>query len=108
MSAFAPRKDVLSQSERRRNGHNCYDVSLQGGFAMQHSTIEVARLVEIRLQETAHSALALVTCEFDDGVMTLRGEVPSFYLKQLAQTIARRTQGVNHVVNHICVPAYKE
>jgi hypothetical protein len=25
----------------------------------------------------------------------------------LAQTIARRTQGVNHVVNHLCVPASK-
>jgi hypothetical protein len=37
----------------------------------------------------------------------LRGEVPTFYLKQLAQTIAQQTPGVDRVVNRIHVPDAK-
>jgi osmotically-inducible protein OsmY len=70
---------------------------------MQICPNETSRLVELRLRQTAHSALTLVTCEFDDGVATLCGDVPTFYLKQVAQTIARQTGGVSQVVNQICV-----
>jgi osmotically-inducible protein OsmY len=70
---------------------------------MQVCPHEVARLVEIRLRETSHSSLAVVTCDCEDGIVTLRGDVPSFYLKQLAQSVARRTPGVGQVVNHIRV-----
>jgi osmotically-inducible protein OsmY len=70
---------------------------------MQLCPDEVSRRVELGLRETAHSALALVTCEFEEGIVILRGDVPTFYLKQLAQTVARKTPGVTGVVNHIRV-----
>jgi osmotically-inducible protein OsmY len=70
---------------------------------MQLCPDEVSRRVEIQLRETAHSALALVTCEFEEGTAILRGDVPTFYLKQLAQAVARKTPGVTGVSNHIRV-----
>jgi osmotically-inducible protein OsmY len=70
---------------------------------MQLCPHEISRLVEVRLRETSHPPLVAVTCDFDDGTATLRGDVPSFYLKQLAQSIARQTNGVTHVVNQIRV-----
>jgi osmotically-inducible protein OsmY len=71
---------------------------------MHDSAQEISGRVERRLRETTYSSLSLVTCEYTEGVIILRGEVPTFYLKQLAQTIARQTDGVHHVANHIQVP----
>jgi osmotically-inducible protein OsmY len=67
----------------------------------------VARLVESRLQQSSHSALRSVTCEFHTGTATLRGAVPTFYLKQLAQTLARQMQGVKQIVNRIDVEPWE-
>jgi osmotically-inducible protein OsmY len=63
----------------------------------------VARLVESRLRQSGYSGLWSVTCEFREGAATLRGAVPSFYLKQLAQALARQTEGVRQVINRIDV-----
>ena len=35
-----------------------------------------------------YSSLRKIECEFDHAVLTLRGTVPSFYIKQMAQAIA--------------------
>ena len=43
------------------------------------------------------------TCLFHKGVLLLRGEVSSFYLKQIAQTVLMNVEGVKHIVNTIHV-----
>jgi hypothetical protein len=50
-----------------------------------------------------HSYLALknVTCDYREGVLTLRGCLPSYYLKQIAQTAVARLAGVDRIVNEI-------
>ena len=40
-------------------------------------------------------------CEFDGGQLFLRGQVPSFYFKQLAQEAGVGMEGVRQVVNEI-------
>lgn len=66
-------------------------------------------LAEVRrkLHESSYYFLRTVGCEFERGVLTLRGRVPSFYLKQLAQSLAARVAGVERVVNalEVCNPA---
>ncbi len=54
-----------------------------------------------RLQATGYQGLAEVTCEFHEGVLTLHGRVPTFYLKQVAQTVVRALEDVTKIVNRI-------
>lgn len=42
-----------------------------------------------------------IRCEFDEGLLFLRGQVPSFYFKQLAQEVVVDMEGVGQVVNEI-------
>jgi osmotically-inducible protein OsmY len=59
------------------------------------------RQAESGLRQSTHSELRRVRCEFHEGALVLRGRVSSFYLKQLAQTLAAATPGVQEVVNRI-------
>jgi hypothetical protein len=44
-----------------------------------------------------------VECEFADGVLTLRGRVPTFYLKQVLQARLSELDGVAEIRNHVDV-----
>jgi carbon storage regulator CsrA len=54
-----------------------------------------------RLQTHTHLSLQRILCDFEKGRLFLRGQVPSFYLKQLAQTAVAGLDGVRQVVNEI-------
>jgi hypothetical protein len=41
--------------------------------------------------------------EYQKGVLTIRGHVPTFYLKQLLQTFLKRVDGVERVNNQVDV-----
>jgi osmotically-inducible protein OsmY len=58
-----------------------------------------------RLRNSGHQELRLVSCDFHEGVLTLRGQVSSFYLKQVAQELIRRLDGAEEVNNHLEVVA---
>lgn len=55
------------------------------------------------LQNSPYRALRQIMCECDQGVLLLRGRLPSFYHKQLAQEAVARVGGVNQVINEIVV-----
>ena len=42
-----------------------------------------------------------VLCEYDHGILFLRGRLPSFHQKQVAQEAVARVKGVTQVVNGI-------
>ena len=44
-----------------------------------------------------------VSWRFEHGRLTLDGRVPSFYLKQMLQTILRDVEHVEHVINNVDV-----
>lgn len=58
-----------------------------------------------RLRESHYHGLRSVECEYHEGILTLRGEVVSFFLKQMAQVLVARTEGVEQIVNHLRVPS---
>ena len=62
-------------------------------------------VVEVRnkLQSSSHRFQDHVFCEFDGGVLRMTGRLPSFYLKQLAQSLAERVAGIEHIDNRIDV-----
>jgi hypothetical protein len=65
---------------------------------------EIARCVQIRLGSSCYAPLrADVTCNCRNGVLTLMGNLPSFFLAQKAQSVALHAPGVERVVNRIRV-----
>jgi osmotically-inducible protein OsmY len=67
-----------------------------------HDVTERARE---RLRQSPHLSVRSVSCEFDRGVLRLRGRLSSFYHKQLAQEAVARLSGVMEVVNEVAVVA---
>jgi osmotically-inducible protein OsmY len=57
------------------------------------------------LESAPYFALRDIICASQDGVLTLRGRLPSYYLKQLAQTVVADVEGVTRIVNEIEVMA---
>jgi len=61
--------------------------------------------VEGRLQHSSYRALRTIRCDFqgDCGILHLRGSLPSYYLKQVAQELVGNVEGVLLVDNQISV-----
>ena len=60
-------------------------------------------LAEGCLRRNPYLALKSVSCEWRDGVLVLRGCLPSYYLKQVAQEVVARLEGVQAVDNQLQV-----
>lgn len=61
----------------------------------------VAAAARQRLHDQARLAIQRIWCECEAGRLFLRGQVPSFYYKQLAQEAVAGLEGVGQVVNEI-------
>jgi hypothetical protein len=61
------------------------------------------KMARERLDQSGYHALRALNCSVHCGVAVLSGQVPSFYLKQLAQTFVRDVSGIAKVVNNTCV-----
>ncbi len=55
------------------------------------------------LQNSPYWAIRRVRCQFHEGQLTLHGQVPTFYLLQVAQELVCRLPGVEVVENRIVV-----
>ena len=68
---------------------------------------EVLECVQDRLAKSCHFSRHWreITCEYEEGVLTLSGRVPSFYLKQVLQTALKDIPGVTRVDNQVDVVA---
>jgi osmotically-inducible protein OsmY len=82
---------MISQSPTDGNGHD-----------QSHESREAARDC---LQRSPNCPIRSVSCECRQGVLFLRGPLPTFYLKQLAQEAVARVKGVSQVVNETVVEA---
>ena len=51
---------------------------------------ELTAQITVELGNSSYHAVRRVGCELRDGTLTLRGQVPSYFLKQIAQTVVRR------------------
>jgi hypothetical protein len=62
---------------------------------------KIVRRVQGALQRNPYPLLRSLFFEYEGGVVILRGRLPSYYYKQLAQEALRGIDGVTHVVNEI-------
>ena len=61
----------------------------------------IGELAQRRLWESPYFFLRNLTCRFEAGVLTLSGRVPYGQLKQFAESIVARVEGVREVVNRV-------
>jgi len=68
-----------------------------------------ADLAERCLRSNPFLALKNITCDLFDGVLVLRGCLPTYYLKQIAQEVVADLEGVESVDNQIQImtPAFR-
>jgi osmotically-inducible protein OsmY len=65
----------------------------------QRETLQA--LVELCMRHSGYQELRGVSCDFHEGVLTLRGRVPSYYLKQVAQSLVFDLDGVQELSNRL-------
>jgi len=65
-----------------------------------HET-DLSAAAEELIRTSSYPALWEVTCRMRQGKLVLRGRVPSYHLKQVAQTLVRNQD--TQVDNQICV-----
>jgi osmotically-inducible protein OsmY len=61
----------------------------------------VAEQARERLRAAPRQSLCYISCQYQHGLLILRGKVVSYYEKQLAQEAVVRLEGVAQVVNQI-------
>ncbi|MCC6127492.1 MAG: BON domain-containing protein [Pirellulales bacterium] len=61
----------------------------------------VAKSVRSSLEQSAYHVLRTVSFSYEHGVLLLRGQLPTYFHKQLAQEAVRRINGVTRIVNQI-------
>lgn len=64
---------------------------------------DLAKKIELTFDSMGYRSLARVYCETEGSHIILRGETPTFYLKQVAQVIATKVAGVGSINNQITV-----
>jgi osmotically-inducible protein OsmY len=55
------------------------------------------------LVDSGYAALSAVTCRSAGDAIILKGSVPTYHLKQLAQVFVQRVDGVRQVINRLDV-----
>ena len=65
----------------------------------------VVQRCELALRGSSYHALRRLTCAFHEGVLSIRGVVPTFYLKQMAQALLIALDGVEEISNQVVVQA---
>ena len=60
-------------------------------------------VIRRRFQRSPYLPLRKIGCHLHNGVLSLCGRVPTYYLKQLAQTIGSSFQGVREISNELQV-----
>ena len=73
----------------------CADVSESSGSSV------IVRAAKDRLQSRLFFASQRVTCNCSRGILLLRGHLPTYYQKQLAQEAVKGLGGVVQIVNEI-------
>jgi osmotically-inducible protein OsmY len=78
------------------------------GKFLPHASVDaesnpVAAAAAASLQGSGYAALAFVGCRAHGDRVVLDGSVPTYHLKQLAQTVVQRVAGVGRVDNRLAV-----
>lgn len=88
----------MSIDSRQPTNEKCFEFPTH-----RLSTTDLAKKIELTYDRMGYRSLANVYCETDGSHIVLKGETPTFYLKQVAQVIAAKVAGVGSINNQINV-----
>lgn len=92
---------ILSESDK---GTPSFTAQGQGNGRPQREQALRAE-IESRLRKSGYPDLQRVSCDLCEGVLTLRGRVSTFYMKQVAQTLIGQMDEVGELDNRLEVVA---
>ena len=72
---------------------------VSGSHPVRGVARDVADDIQRAIRTSGYAALYRLDVDFQAGVATLRGRVPSWYLRQMAQMLVRRVPGVEQLVD---------
>ncbi|MEQ8786914.1 MAG: BON domain-containing protein [Pirellulaceae bacterium] len=76
-------------------------ISLAENALLRGEADKTEAAVRSCLQTSPYLDLRQIDCHMEDGVLCMYGKVSSFYLKQIAQTVVGKIEGVRQVENCI-------
>ena len=82
-------------------GKNAVDPSAGAGRCVPEGEAGSSSGGAVLPRRSGYHELHLVSCEFHEGILTLRGRVSSFHLKQVAQELVRQMDGAEEVNNRL-------
>jgi osmotically-inducible protein OsmY len=80
---------------------SCEAIGVLPALAKCYENRELAGQVKEALRQTGYAALRAVRVFTDGQVLVLQGRVPSYHLKQVAQTAAMDVAGVREMHNEL-------
>ena len=93
----------MKKSANRSSSHDALDALPDHVDSGHTAASRIAQQAKQRLGGTSYQFLRFVDCCFQNGVLTLRGRVPTFYLKQMAQSVLANIEGVDRIDNRVDV-----
>ena len=78
-------------------------VSLRAREAVLRQRVETAAKKRLAEEHPHGFYFGQVECVFEDGVLRLRGRVPTYYMKQLLQSRLANIDGVDWIDNEVDV-----
>lgn len=72
---------------------------------LSKESLMVQAEAQSRLRTSWYHELHVIACEVHEGVLTLRGRVSTYYMKQIAQTLIRGLDCVGEINNRLEVVA---
>jgi hypothetical protein len=111
--AVAPgQKQHFVETASRRSAMSVADAKLPALLEQSKlwaiGVCDKAKSAKERLQHSAYLELRRVSCDCHKGVLTLRGRVPNYHLKQLAQSLLSEMEGIQELNNQLVVTHNKE
>jgi hypothetical protein len=101
----SPRPSSREESRSRRHAspqrHTRSDA--QASSFQNRRLQDLHARVRSSLVNSGYAALAFIGCDVDHNRVILRGSVPSYHLKQLAQVHALRVEGIGRLDNQLKV-----
>jgi CheY-like chemotaxis protein len=98
---LASRKEAQDEARSEEASQDPSAALLPPAGSRAATVPDAGEAAENRLRRHRYLALRHVSCECHDGVLTLRGCLPTYYLKQLAQAAVVGIEGVERIENEI-------
>lgn len=84
---------------------SCHEVLEERAAVHEVEHSPTREMAEACLRHSAYLALKDLSCEFRGGILTLRGRLPSYYLKQVALAVVAKVDGVERINDQVEVGA---